>query len=57
MNAVDVDVTTLKDRASYYKARKIYLENLLLGHLSKKQRREAEFELRSVSVKAMRLNG
>lgn len=50
----DVDVTKIKDRKAYYAARAKFLEALLAGSLSPKQRREAEAEWASVSVKALR---
>lgn len=54
MNKVDIDVTALKDRGAYYLARAEFLETLLSGHLSAKQRREAEAELLACRVKALR---
>lgn len=50
----DVDPTKLKDRGAYYRARVIFLEQLLTANPSPKQRREAEDELKSVSIKARR---
>lgn len=44
----------VKDKLDYYKARIAYIEQLLDGQLSPKQRREAEVELDSVSVKLLR---
>ena len=50
-----VDVTKLKDRRDYYAARVVFLDNLLAGVLSPRQRREAEVERISCAVKAKRV--
>jgi len=52
--SADVDVTKIKDRRSYYEARVKFLDHILSGTLSPKQRREAEAERVSCAVKALR---
>lgn len=49
---VEVDVTKLKDRRAYYAAQVEFLDSLLNGTLSAKQRREAERERMACAVKA-----
>jgi hypothetical protein len=50
----EADVTTIKDRRDYYAARVKFLDSLLKGTLSPKQRRAAEQERLAAMVKSIR---